>query len=40
MSFSEVQVQTSLEKQLDLGPLGPIASRGRSVWPSLKYVDD
>ena len=27
-----------LEKQLD--PLGPIAFRGRSVRPSVKYVDD
>ena len=27
-----------LKKQLD--PMGPIASRGRSVRPSVKYVDD
>ena len=34
----EILVRTSLEKQLD--PLGPIASRGRSERPSVKYVDD
>ena len=27
-----------LENQSD--PLGPIASRGRSIWPSVKYFDD
>ena len=26
-----------LEKQLD--PMGPIVSRGRYVWPSVKYFD-
>ena len=34
----EILVQTPLEKQLD--PMGPIASRGRFVRPSVKYVDD
>ena len=34
----EILVQTPLEKQLD--PLGPIASRGRSVWHAVKYLDD
>ena len=29
----EILVRTPLEKQL-----GPIASGGRSVWPSVKYV--
>ena len=38
LGFSEILVQTTLEKQLD--PMGPIASRGRSVRPSVKYVDD
>ena len=33
----EILVRTPLEKQLD--HLGPIASRGRSVRPSVKYVD-
>ena len=34
----EILVQTSNEKLLD--PSGPIASRGRFVWPSVKYVDN
>ena len=29
----------SLEKQLDPSGKGPIASRGRPAWPSLKYVE-
>ena len=33
----EILVRSPLEKQLD--PLGPIASREKSVWPSVKYVD-
>ena len=31
----EILVRTLLEKQLD-----PIASRGRSVWPPVIYVDE
>ena len=34
----EILVRTPLEIQLD--PLGPTASRGRIVRPSVKYVDD
>ena len=34
----EKLVRTRLTKQLD--PLGPVASQGRSVRPSVKYVDD
>ena len=34
----EILVWTLIEKQLD--PSGPMASRGRSVQPSVKYVDD
>ena len=34
----EILARTSLKEQLD--PLGPIASRGRSVRPYVKYVDD
>ena len=34
----EILVRTPLKKQLD--PLGPIASRGRFVWPSVKYADE
>ena len=34
----EILVQTPLKKQLDA--LGPIASQGRSVQVSVKYVDD
>ena len=34
----DIQLQTPIEKQLD--PSGPIASRGRSVRPSVKYVDN
>ena len=34
----EILVPHSLEKQLD--PWGPIASRGRSVLPSVKYTVD
>ena len=34
----EILVRTPLEMQLD--PLGPTASRGRIVRPSVKYVDD
>ena len=33
----EILVPTLLEKQL--APLGPIASLGRLVWPTLKYID-
>ena len=33
--FLKILVRTSLEKQL--GPMGPIASRGRSERPSVKY---
>ena len=34
----EILTRTPLEKQLD--PSGPIASRGRSVYRSVKYVDE
>ena len=34
----EILVRTPLEMQLD--PLGPTASRGRIVRPSVKYVDE
>ena len=37
-SSLEILVRTPLEKQLD--PLGPIASRGRFVRPSVKNIDD
>ena len=33
----EIIVWTPLKKQLD--PRGLIASRGSSIWPSVKYVD-
>ena len=46
----EILVQTPLEVHLEplstdpprdaIGPQGPIASRGRSARPSVKYVDD
>ena len=36
--YLEILVRTTLEKLLD--PLVQIASWGRSVWPSVKYVDD
>ena len=41
----EILVQNPLEKQLDphreaIGPEGPVAPRGRSVQPSVKYVED
>ena len=42
IGFPKNLVLTSLEKQLDPPPLekqGPIASRGRSLRPSVKYVD-
>ena len=34
----EILVRTPLERQLE--PLGPIASRGRFVRPSVNYADD
>ena len=32
-----ILVRTPFEHQLD--PSGPIASQGRSIWPSVKYLD-
>ena len=34
----QILVRTPIEKQLD--PSGPIASRVRSIRPSVKYVDN
>ena len=37
--FLEILFRTDSPREA-IGPEGPIASRGRSIWPSVKYVQE